>query len=350
MTKWKEVLVSHYMPVREVIQILDKSGLQIILVVDENKKLLGTVTDGDVRRGILKGLSIDGPVSGIMNSEPNVARANESRQNILATMKIKGIHAIPLLNEEGQVVGLDTLDELIQSRTKSNRVVLMAGGLGTRLGSLTADCPKPMLKVGNKPLLETILENLIEHGFKHIYIAVNHRAEVVKDYFCDGSKWGVDIAYLQEDQRLGTAGALSLISEKLNESLLVMNGDLLTKVNFSQLLDFHVSNSSLATMCVREYDFQVPYGVVKIDKHRITGIDEKPVQRFFVNAGIYALEPNVLELIPTNTYVDMPTLFEKLIKNKQEAAVFPIREYWLDIGQLADYQRANGEYKMVFDD
>jgi dTDP-glucose pyrophosphorylase/predicted transcriptional regulator len=348
MSSWKEILVSPESSIREAIQLLDKSGKQIVLVAEENCALAGTVTDGDVRRGILKGLSLEEPVSKIMNPAPTVARVDEGRETILATMKRKGLHHIPVVDENRQVVGLETLDELIQSRKRENIVVLMAGGLGSRLRPLTDGIPKPMLKVGSKPLLETILENFIEYGFSRFYISVNYMADVVKSHFGDGSRWGVDIRYLHEDQRLGTAGALSLLPGKPDAPFFVMNGDLLTKVNFSQLLDFHFSHRAQATMCVREYDFQVPYGVVKIDDHRITGIDEKPVQRFFVNAGIYVLEPKALELVQPNTYFDMPTLFERLIERKQETSAFPIREYWLDIGHLADYDRANVEFGDVF--
>lgn len=334
--------------IREAIQVLDKSAKQIVLVVDENNRLVGTVTDGDIRRGILKGTSLDDPTQRIMNSAPIVARIDEGRESILAAMQRTGLYHIPLVEEDRRVVGLETLDELIHSRVRENRVVLMAGGIGSRLRPLTDKCPKPMLKVGNKPLLETILENFIEYGFHRFYISVNYMADTVKSYFGDGSRWGVDICYLHEDQRLGTAGALSLLPEKPMEALLVMNGDLLTKVNFKHLLDFHFGHYAQATMCVREYDIQVPYGVVKIDAHRITSIDEKPIHRFFVNAGIYVLEPEALDLISPNTYFDMPTLFEKLIELKKETIVFPIREYWLDVGQLADYDRANGEYREIF--
>ena len=328
--------------------MLDMNALQIVLVVDEDRRLLGTITDGDIRRGILKGIALTGAVESVMNPTPIVARIDDSRESILAEMKRLTLHHMPLVDEQGHVVGLDTLDELIAPKKRENRVVLMAGGLGTRLRPLTDDRPKPMLKVGNKPLLETILENFIEHGFCHFYISVNYMSEIVKSYFGDGSCWGVDIDYLQEDQRLGTAGALGLISEKLNEPLMVMNGDLLTKVNFSQLLDFHIGHRATGTMCVREYDFQVPYGVVNIENHRITGIDEKPVHRFFVNAGIYVLQPEALDLILPHTFFDMPSLFEKFIQQKKETAVFPIREYWLDIGHMADYERANGEFALVF--
>lgn len=348
MSAWKEILVPPETSIRDAILVLDKSSKQIVLVVDGNHRLLGTVTDGDIRRSILKGMSLDDSIQGIMNPDPTVAVMDEGREIILAAMQSNGLHHIPLVDENRRVIGLETLDELIQPRARENWVVLMAGGLGSRLRPLTDECPKPMLKVGNKPLLETILENFIAYGFHKFYISVNYMADVVKSYFGDGSRWGVDICYLHEDQRLGTAGALSMLPKKPAESLLVMNGDLLTKVNFKQLLDFHSGHQAQATMCVREYDFQVPYGVVKIDGHRIISIDEKPIQRFFVNAGIYVLEPDVLNLISSNAYFDMPTLFEQLIGSKKETAVFPIREYWLDVGQLADYDRANGEYRDIF--
>jgi len=348
MNYWKEILVLPETPIREAIRVLDQNAKQILLVVDGENRLMGTVTDGDIRRGILKGISLDEHTSRIMGSSPTVAYVGDDRQSILAMMRKKKLHHIPVVNEQNQVAGIEFLEELIQPHLKENWVVLMAGGLGSRLRPLTNDCPKPMLKVGNKPLLETILENFIEYGFRHFYISVNYMADMVKDYFGDGARWGVEIRYLEEDQKLGTAGALSLLPSKPQAPLLVMNGDVLTKVNFRQLLDFHATHESMATMCVREYDFQVPYGVVRIEKDRITGIDEKPVQRFFVNAGIYVLAPEALQAIPAGQFFDMPTLFETLIAKGEETVVFPIREYWLDIGQLADYDRANGEFMQVF--
>jgi len=205
-----------------------------------------------------------------------------------------------------------------------------------------------MLKVGNKPLLETILANFIDYGFRHFYISVNYMADMVKDYFGDGSRFGVEIRYLHEDERLGTAGALSLLPERPVEPFFVMNGDLLTKVNFNQMLDFHGKQNAVATMGVREYDYQIPYGVVNVESLRIVGIEEKPIQRFFVNAGIYVLDPKALDLIQQNTFLDMPTLFNTLIERKDETVVFPVIEYWMDVGHLADYEKANGEYHSVF--
>ena len=348
MSNWKQTLVLPGTSLKDAIHVLDSGAMQIVLVVDDDNRLMGTLTDGDIRRGILKGISLDEPASKIMNPSPTVARSGDDRQLILTMMQQKQLHHIPVVDEHGGLIGLEMLDEIIQCRVRDNPVVLMAGGLGSRLQPLTNDCPKPMLQVGSKPLLETILENFIEYGFHQFYISVNYMGEVIKAYFGDGSRWDVSIAYLEEDRKLGTAGALSLLPEQPAHPLLVMNGDVLTKVNFRQLLEFHSQHAARATMCVREYDFQVPYGVVKIDKQKITGIDEKPVQHFFVNAGIYVLEPSVLELIPRNVYYDMPSLFERLIERGAETAAFPIREYWLDIGQLADYDRANGEFMQVF--
>jgi dTDP-glucose pyrophosphorylase len=348
MKNWKSTILGPGATLRDAIRTIDASAMQIALVVDENNRLLGTVTDGDIRRGILRGVALELPVSEVMNPSPIVARADEPREQVLANMQARQVHRIPIVDDMGRPVGIEFLEELVQPHEKDNWVVLMAGGLGRRLQPLTDDCPKPMLKVGNKPLLETIIESFAEYGFHRFYISVNYMADTIKGYFGDGSRWGVQIRYLEESERLGTAGALSLLPEMPSVPLLVMNGDVLTKVNFSQLLDFHGSHGSKATMCVREYDYQVPYGVVRMDNHRITGIDEKPVQRFFVNAGIYVLEPSVLGAIPPKGYFDMTSLFEKLISAGSEAVVFPIREYWLDIGQLSDFDRANGEFMQVF--
>lgn len=348
MNAWKRVLVTSEKSIREATLVLDGSSMQIALVVDADGRLMGTITDGDIRRAILRGLSLDDSAQKIMNPAPTVARIDDSRDSMLALMQRKQLHHIPVVDQDRIVVGLETVDDLMLSRQRTNRVVLMAGGLGSRLRPLTDDCPKPMLKVGTKPLLETILENFIEHGFRHFHISVNFMAEVVREHFGDGSRWGVDISYLEETQQLGTAGALGLMPQRPQEPFLVMNGDVLTKVNFSQLLDFHSSHRAQGTMCVREYGFQVPYGVVNITGHRLDGIIEKPVQRYFVNAGIYVLEPEALDFIPANSRFDMPSLFERLVELRQETVVFPVREYWLDIGQISDYDRANGEFPQVF--
>lgn len=348
MKDWKNILVSPTTSILKAIEMIDASSMQIALVIDENDRLLGTVTDGDIRRGILKGIPMDGNVQLVMNVKPTVSKLNEGREHLLGIMKTKVLRQIPLVNDEGCVVGVEFLSELIKDSKRDNWVVLMAGGLGSRLGPMTKDCPKPMLRVGNKPVLETILENCKEYGFHKFYISVNYKAEMIERHFGDGGRWGAQITYIREKKKLGTAGALGLLPEKPTCPLLIMNGDVLTKVNFKQLFDFHMEHRADATMCVREYDFQVPYGVVKTDKHKLVSIEEKPLQRFFVNAGIYVLTPKALDFIPKNSFFDMPTLFESLVKQEMETAVFPIREYWLDIGRIDDYDRANGEYQEIF--
>lgn len=350
MKNWKETLVKPATPVRKVIETIDKSPMQIALVVDADDRLMGTVTDGDVRRGILKGISLDEAVERIMRKDPIFARFTDLRENMLTLMKKKEIHQLPILDARGCVVGMEILDELLEVGGRDNVVVLMAGGLGSRLRPLTENTPKSLLPVGKKPILETIIENFVEFGFRRFYLAVNYKDEMIRAYFGDGSKQNIEIRYLAETQRLGTAGALSLLPEKPDKPFFVMNGDLLTKVNFLQLLHFHRENKATATMCVREYDFQVPYGVVKMrEDHTVEKIDEKPVQGFFVNAGIYALEPETLSGIPKDKFFDMPQLFENLIKAGHRVTAFPLREYWIDIGRVNDLKRANGEFSEVFE-
>ncbi|MFA5158929.1 MAG: nucleotidyltransferase family protein [Candidatus Omnitrophota bacterium] len=348
MKDWEKTLVLPSDSIKSVLKTIDASSAQIAVVVGKRRKLLGTVTDGDVRRGILRGVSLDDNVQLVLNPKPIYAKMGQTGESLLKRMEKHFIHQIPVLDAGGSVVGLEILDDLIQSKSRENWVLLMAGGLGSRLKPLTNDRPKPLIHIGDKPILATILENFVGFGFKKFYLAVNYLDEMIRDYFGDGSKWGVELKYLKESRRLGTAGALSLLPQKPREPLIVMNGDLLTKVNFSHLLNFHHENNVSATMCVREYDFQVPFGVITMDQQYIRAIDEKPVHRFFVNAGIYVLEPSLLKYVPQNKPYDMPQLFDRLIDERKRVAAFPIREYWLDIGQMEDFNRANGEYQKFF--
>ncbi len=335
-------------PVLEVMQVLDSSKLQIVLVVDEQRKLLGSVTDGDIRRGILAGVSVEAPVERIMNRAPRACSVNDSRETVLASMKATKLHQIPLVDEDMRVQGLEVIDELIQNGGRDNWVVLMAGGYGSRLRPHTDNCPKPLLEVGQSPLLEIIIKELRKYGLRKFFIALHYKKEMIRDYFGDGKKWNVRIEYIQEEEKLGTAGALGLLPEKPTAPLLVMNSDLLTNVNYSLLFDYHREHGAAASMCVREYVMQVPFGVAKLDKHRLVSIEEKPKQHFFVNAGIYLLEPSALDLIAPNQRLDMNELLEELLRRKQQVNVFPIREYWLDVGRETDLEKANKEYPEYF--
>lgn len=348
MKKWQKILVSPDTPILKALKIIDESSMQIALVADEQQRLLGTVTDGDIRRAILNGLALENPVSQVMNPHPVTARLNDGKDNVLALMKMKSLRNIPVLDDNGVITGIQMLDELLQAERRENLVVLMAGGMGTRLRPLTEDCPKPLIMVGSKPILETIIESFIEYGFYRFLLSVNYKAEMLEEYFGDGSRWGVEIEYLHEDKVMGTVGPLGLLSERPTLPLLVMNGDLLTKVNFQQLLDYHLAHRAVATMCLREYTFQIPYGVAKLEDQRLVGIEEKPVQHHFVSAGIYVLDPMVLDLIPAGSYYDMPDLFKYMITRNLDVSTFPIREYWLDIGRMDDLDRAKGDYSELF--
>lgn len=346
---WTDAVVQPSDSIRDAMQHIDESGLQIAVVADEGNYLQGVVTDGDIRRGILEEADLDRSVQSVMNGTPVTAHPQEDRESLVDKMQARRIRQIPLVDDAGRVIGIEVLDDLLEPENRSNPVAIMAGGLGTRLRPLTEDCPKPLLEVGGQPILETILEGFIAHGFQRFYLSVNYKSGMIEDHFGDGSDWGVDITYLHEEQRLGTAGPLSLLPERPDEPLLVMNGDLLTKLNFAHLLDYHRDQDAVATMCVREHETQVPYGVIESEEQRMTGIEEKPTERYFVNAGIYVLESETLGLVPENEFFDMTELFEALIDREAEATVFPVREYWQDVGQREDFRQASGEYKDVFE-
>lgn len=336
--------------VREAMIAIDDGAMKIAVVVDEQGKLVGVLTDGDIRRGLIDGMSLSSPIKTIIKTNPVVCYVNDSREDILAKSLGKKIYHLPVLDANNKVVGVEDIDALLEGKKYTNKVVLMVGGLGSRLRPLTESTPKPMLKVGNKPILETIIGNFKQYGFKDIILSVNYKAEVVKSYFGDGKNFGVNIEYIHEDKRMGTAGALSLMRGKFNEPFFVMNGDLLTNVNFEHFLNFHNANNSVATMAVREYEYQVPFGVVNEDKGKITAIVEKPIQRYYVNAGIYILNPEVIDIIPKDEFYDMPTLFEDLIKANKAPIPFPVHEYWLDIGQINELERAREEYANIFEE
>ena len=345
----KNIKIHKDATINEALKTISKGTFQIAIVVDKKDKLLGTLTDGDIRRGFLKGLNINSSIKSIFVKNPTIVEKNFSKEKLLGIALSKKIYQIPVVDNNRKLIGIHILDELIKSKTKSNKVVIMAGGKGMRLRPLTKNIPKPMLKVGKKPILQIILEKFKESGYKNFVICVNYKSKVIQDFFRDGMKFGVKITYIHEKIKMGTAGALSLLKKnmKINEPFFVMNGDLLTNLNFEKLLDFHQNHNSKATMCIREYNIESPYGEVQLSKENIIGINEKPSHKFFVNAGIYILDPKCLKLIPKRFY-DMPTLFKKIIDKKEKVISFPLGEYWLDIGRFNDYDRANFEYDSIF--
>lgn len=333
---------------KKAIEIIDQGSIGIAIVVNSKFQVVGTITDGDVRRALLKGINLSDNLDEVMNKNSIVAGEEYSRKELVALAKKHAINQIPIINDEKELVHIETFHNSLGETSKLNTVILMAGGLGKRLMPLTENTPKPMLVVGDQPILETIIKNCVKYGLKKFIICVNYLSDQVKDHFGDGSNWGIDIEYVDEEKKLGTAGALSLITKEFNEDVIVMNADLLTNVNFDQLLSYHKSEKSYATMCVKEYDFKVPYGVVKANDNVISSIEEKPVHRFFINAGIYVLSASVLTRIESNQYLDMPQLFNKLLEEEKKLVTFPIREYWLDVGLPEDFQKAKDLTKEWF--
>lgn len=349
MKQWQKTLVNQNHTLLDTMKIIDDSSLQFAVVVDEEQHLLGTVTDGDIRRGILRGEGLDVTITSIMNPNPISARSGQKYHKYKQLMKSKMLKQLPIVDEDNRIINILFADN-IETTLNKNTVVLMLGGLGTRLRPLTNDTPKPMLRVGNKPILETIIEGFKQYGYTNFIFSVNYKKEVIQDYFQNGEAFDVTIEYIEEDKKMGTAGALSLLKSRPTKPFFVMNGDLLTQINFDQLMQFHMEHDSVATMCVREFEYQIPYGVIETDGTDLVTIREKPIHRSFVNAGIYVLNPDVLDYIPQDEFYDMPSLFEKLIEENSKTSVFPIREYWLDIGQMDDFNKANHEFKELLNE
>ncbi|MCE8027082.1 CBS domain-containing protein [Halomonas daqingensis] len=351
MKKWESALVSPDVSLGEAIKVLDREALRIALVVDRQRRLIGTVTDGDVRRALLNNNNLDIKVSSIMCRQPQVAHRDWSKARMLTWMEQHELLQLPIVDDDQKLIGLETLHGLLQRPRQDNPVFLMAGGFGKRLRPLTNTCPKPMLRVGDKPILELILEGFVNAGFHRFYISTHYMPEQIREHFGDGSQWNVHIQYVHEETPLGTGGALGLLPhDEIDQSLFMMNGDLLTNLNYLALLAFHEEHGGSATMCVREFEYQVPYGVIEADGYRAKAIVEKPVHTYNVNAGIYLLSPELVKRISSGTRIDMPTLLEQEMVEGHGVNLYPLKEYWLDIGQMDDFQRAQSDINEMFHD
>ena len=331
-------------PTLEAMRVIDNGAAQIALVVDEKQRLLGTLTDGDIRRALLHGETLEAPVERLMNRRFRSVRSGEDQTAVLEMMRREVLRQIPVLDEQDRVVELLLLQELLTPVHLPNPVVIMAGGKGTRLWPHTEHCPKPMLPVDGKPMLEILLEQCIASGFRKFYLSVNYLKEQIIEYFGNGKAWGVSIDYLVEDEPLGTAGSLRLLPDSVQESFLGMNGDVLTRLNPSQLLRFHVDHEAAGTLCVREHITTVPFGVVQTKGIELAGFEEKPSHRQLVNAGVYVLNPQLLPLLPPHQATDMPTLLQSAQKAGHRIAVCPIHEYWIDVGRPETFRQAHQEW------
>jgi len=329
------LVVAPSLNIRSAARAIQSAEIKILLVCDGKRKLLGTVTDGDIRRAVSNGDDLNGPVGSIMSRSSKVAQADESEEILRPRMRASVIRHMPRVDRDGRLIGLVLLGPLDNVRQRNSAVALMAGGRGSRLMPLTANRPKPLLEVGKKPVIERQIEQLINHGFHHFYISVNYLAHMIEEYFGDGSRLNIKIEYIRETEPLGTAGSLFLLPPQ-EHPIIVMNGDIMTKADFGRMLDFFTEDGVAATMAVREHHYTVPYGCVSMDKGRIASLDEKPTFRHLINAGIYVIAPHVLEFLPRGQFFDMPQLFETLISKGQPTNSFLVSEEWIDIGHKDD--------------
>ena len=333
---------------KEAFETIENNRGNIALIVDPHEKLMGLVTDGNVRRGLLNGLDLEAKVLNVMTEKMISLKSSlHSLKSTAEALMIKhDIQQIPVVNEEGIVIDLllrkDFNNHVLN---QSPNVVIMAGGLGSRLLPLTKEIPKPMLKIGETPMMEIVLSQCIRSGLKNFYFAVNHLKEQIIEYFGNGSQWGVSIEYLEEEKPLGTAGALKLLPKNLDQPLLVLNGDVLTDLNINNLIRFHIEHDSLATICVREYLENIPYGVVDLDGEQVVAIKEKPSFRHYVNGGVYVLNPEIIKLISNGLKVDMPDLINLARENSYKVSAYPIHEYWLDVGIPETFNKAKKDWQ-----
>jgi dTDP-glucose pyrophosphorylase len=340
---WRKAVLPLNSTLKQAIAKLQEGGLQIVLILNEDGILLGTVTDGDIRRGLLRGLALGEPIERVMRTNSLVVPPEMSRDTALQLMHANHFRQLPVVENNHRVVGLHLWDEIAPPAERPNLMVIMAGGLGTRLRPHTEACPKPMLAVAGKPMLEHIIERAKTEGFVRFVLSIQYLGHIIEDYFGNGDRLGVRIDYLRESTPLGTAGALGLLSPRPELPFIVTNGDVLSDIQYSKVIDFHQRHSAVATMAVRLHEWQHPFGVVQTQGVDIVGFEEKPIARTHINAGIYALSPEALAAINKNTHCDMPSLFEQLQVKGKRTVAYPMHEPWLDVGRPDDLDRANAE-------
>jgi len=337
---WRRALMPEIASLQQAIETLDRAALKIALVVRADNVLVGTITDGDIRRGLLRGLGLHDSIETVIHREPFVAPPGMDRETVRHLMQANKLLHVPIVDSERRVIGLHLWDELSEATERPNTVLIMAGGMGSRLRPYTENCPKPMLPVAGKPMLEHIVDRARGQGFRRFVFAVHYLGHVIEQHFGAGERWHVQIGYVREQAPLGTAGALTLISPRPTHPLVVSNGDVLTDIHYGEMLDFHRRHGASATMAVRQHEWQYPFGVVRTHGVDIAGFEEKPVTTAMVNAGIYVLDPQAIECLNADERCDMPTLFERVQAKGGRTVVYPMHEPWLDIGRPEDYASA----------
>jgi dTDP-glucose pyrophosphorylase len=329
--------------VRDAMRVITENWREFALVAGPDSRVLGVITDGDIRRGLLAGLSLESPAESLMTRTYVSVSPETDRAGVLDLMKARSIRHVPVLDHERRLVGIHFLEALIGTAEKPNAAVIMAGGEGRRLRPLTDARPKPMMEVAGRPILERIVLHLVGYGIKRIFIAVNYLAPMIQDHFGDGEHFGCTIEYLHENVPLGSGGPLSLLPNGIEHPLLVMNGDLVSQFDVGSLLDYHARESVVATVAARYHQVDIPFGVLELTAGRLSAVAEKPSAHYLINAGIYVLNPEVIALIPAARFYPMTDLFDCLLAKGQPVGVYRLEEDWIDIGRRDDLLRANGD-------
>jgi len=340
---WRQAILPVHSSIEQAVRNLDQVAIRIVLVINERGELEGTISDGDIRRGLLKGLDLKSPIANVIHRNAMVVPPEMGREMVMQLMVANKIQQIPVVNEHRHIVGLHLWDEITTVPVRPNMMVIMAGGIGSRLRPHTENCPKPLLPVAGKPMLEHIIERAKLEGFSHFVLAIHYLGHMIEDHFGNGDRLGVQIDYLREHSPLGTAGALGLLNPLPEAAFVVTNGDVITDIRYGELLDFHIRHDAAATMAVRVYEWQHPFGVVHTHGVEIVGFEEKPVARSHINAGVYALDPGALNALSADARCDMPTMFERLQAQTKRTVAYPMHEPWLDVGRPDDLNRANAE-------
>lgn len=344
----EKILAYHYYSIEQALKLLDEGAKGIILVIDNERKLIGTITDGDIRRAILKGVKLDQKIGDIMQKEPIKVKQGTSIEEIKDVLIKNVIKELPIVDENDIIIDMITINDILLPPGKENPVIIMAGGLGTRLKDLTKEIPKPMLRVGSDPILQHIINNFKKYGYNKMFISVNYKSEIIENYFQDGYAYGVKIEYIKEYKRLGTAGGIKLAEEFIKKPFFVINGDIFTNLNLENMMDFHIENNFDITVGTRKHSFQIPYGIVNTEKKYIIGMTEKPTIDYLINAGVYCLNPKIISLIPEDKYFEITDLIDICIKDGLKVGSYEIKEYWMDIGRIEDYDKVNKDVYNLF--
>ena len=325
----------------DTIKNLESSGLQIVILIDQENRVIATITDSDIRKGFADGLKINQKIFPYANKKPQTVTNDATYDEIKSLFRINpGFKAIPVVDNKNKLIGCHFIDEFLNRGVIDAPFLIMAGGFGKRLGKLTSNCPKPMLKIGDKPILQHIIEKAKKDGFFNIFISTHFLSHIIENYFEDGKKFDVNIKYLKEERPLGTAGCLQLLPE-IKTPIVVTNGDLISKIGYKTILDFHYSVASSATMAVVEHKIQHPFGVINSDGINLTSFEEKPIWKTNINAGIYVLNQSVIKLVKRNEVVSMPDIFKRVQMRNKKTTIFPIHEKWMDLGTPQNLKKAN---------